>query len=45
VYYYANSYPGRQQRKLLEQGGFGADFFEFGNPPPAVWAAVWRVLQ
>lgn len=29
---------------LLEQGGFGADFFEYGNPPPAVWAAVWRVM-
>ena len=45
VYYYASTYPGRQQRELLEQGGVGADFFDYGNPPPAIWAALYRVLR
>ena len=45
VFYYADSEQGRQQRELLEQSGFGADFFDYGNPPPAVWAALLRVLE
>ena len=45
VFYYADSEQGRQQRELLEESGFGAGFFGYGNPPPAVWAAVLRVLE
>ena len=45
VFYYADSEQGRQQRELLEQSGFGADFFDYGNPPPAIWAAVLRVME
>ena len=45
VYYYADVDPGRQQVEMLRKSGFGAEFFDCGNPPPNVWAALLDVCE
>ena len=43
-YFHADQYPNQQQNAMLAQEGFG-NFWEGGNPPPAIWAAFYRVLN
>lgn len=45
VYFWSKSFPGKQQKDLLKHGDLGDDFFNGGNPPPEVWAALYRTMN